>query len=911
MRKQMTACTLALLCGLAPAQEGDRPGEPQTSLPSHWQIPPAPILSPEDERKTFQLADEFLTIELFASEPMVQDPVAMDFDADGRLWVVEMRGYMPDIDGRGEKEAVGRVSILTDTNNDGRADKATIFLDQLVLPRAIKVCWGGALVAHDEKLWFAKDTNGDDVADVRELVDADYIQSGNPEHQPNGLLLALDNWIYSAKSDQRYRRVDGKWIKEKTEFRGQWGITQDDFGRLYYNVNNSQLHADLFPPNYSLRNTNFIPIHALNQRIATNQAIFTLRPNTGVNRGYRPGVLNDRGHLKEFTSACAPLVYRGNRLFNKPWHKSRANDPIAELGRTEEPLSEVTWIEPNNVFVCEPAANLIKRNVLNREDWGPVPAQFAYPDREFLASTDERFRPVWLSNAPDGSLFVADMYRGVNQHKQYMTSHLRQEVLARGLDKGIHLGRIWRVRRHDSHPRLTSTISALSNRQLSGLLHDSNGWQRDTAQRLLVERRAMEVVPDLLGIAAGNSRTRSAVHALWTIEGLVAQSQEDGFGKPSLRYPVSSVPGVWAGLLEGINQSQPVAGSHALLVASRMAEGDARLEADVLERLRNGPPGESIFLEAERKVFRLRAVLAIGGFGSNDVVPTLVSLFQRQVWDVTMAEAIVCAGAGRELSLLRAIAAGVDPGGNSDGLNLAIQNLTACVAARRDGREFIELLKTLRTVQGVQGGILRGGLQGIVSERAKLRREPIVLEVVPDDLLAFQNSPDEPVRALAASIAQVVEWPGHTVERPPVVQLRPLTGAFAQQFAEGRVVYQKACAACHGLGGEGLPSLAPPLLDSEWLTGPADRVIRIVLQGLEGPIEVGGRTYAPPAILPSMPAVDSLNDMEIAAMMSYVTRELGQSSRTNTADEVAIIRNRFANRAAPWTAAELAGEPGR
>ena len=910
MQKRMTTCTLALLCGLAPAQEGDRPGEPQATLPSHWQIPPAPILSPEDERNTFQLADDFLTIELFASEPMVQDPVAVDFDADGRLWVVEMRGYMPDIDGRGEREPVGRVSILTDTNNDGRADKATVFLDQLVLPRAIKVCWGGALVAHGEQLWFAKDTNGDDVADVRELVDADYIQSGNPEHQPNGLLLALDNWIYSAKSDQRYRRVGGKWLKEKTEFRGQWGITQDDFGRLYYNVNNSQLHADLFPPNYSLRNTNFVPIHAINQRIATNQSIFTLRPNTGVNRAYRPGILDERGHLREFTSACAPLVYRGNRLFNKPRHKSRANDPIAELGQMDEPPFEVSQFEPINVFVCEPAANLIKRNVVN-PDLAPIPAQFAYPDREFLASTDERFRPVWLSNAPDGSLFVVDMYRGVNQHKQYMTSHLRQEVLARGLDKGIHLGRIWRVRRNDSQPRLTSTISTLSNRQLLGLLHDSNGWQRDTAQRLLVERRAMEVVPDLLGIAAGNSRTRAAVHALWTIEGLVAQSQEDGFGKPSLHYPVSSVPGVWAGLLEGINQNQPVAGSHALLVASRMAEGDARLEANVLELLRKGSFGESMLFEAEKRVLRLWAALSIGGFRSDEVVPVLVSLFQKQAGDVTMAEAVVCAGAGRELSLLRAIAAGVDPGGNGDGLNLAIQNLAACVAARRDGREFIELLKTLRTLHGIRGGILRGGLQGIVSERAKLRREPIVLEVVPDDLLAFQNSPDEPVRALAASIAQVVEWPGHKVERSPVVRLRPLTVMFAQQFAEGRAVYQKACAACHGLGGEGLPSLAPPLLDSEWLTGPADRVIRIVLHGLEGPISVGGRTYAPPAILPSMPAVDSLNDTEIAALMSYVTRELGQTARTNTADEVAIIRNRFANRAVPWTAAELAGEQAR
>ena len=156
MRKRMTAYALALLCGVAPAQEGDKRGEKQPALPTRWLIPPAPALSPEEERKTFQLADDFLTIELFASEPMVQDPVALDFDADGRAWVVEMRGFMPDIDGRGEDEPIGRISILTDTDHDGRADKATVFLDKLVLPRAIKVCWGGALVASDEKLWFAR-----------------------------------------------------------------------------------------------------------------------------------------------------------------------------------------------------------------------------------------------------------------------------------------------------------------------------------------------------------------------------------------------------------------------------------------------------------------------------------------------------------------------------------------------------------------------------------------------------------------------------------------------------------------------------------------------------------------------------------------------------------------------------------
>jgi mono/diheme cytochrome c family protein len=196
-------------------------------------------------------------------------------------------------------------------------------------------------------------------------------------------------------------------------------------------------------------------------------------------------------------------------------------------------------------------------------------------------------------------------------------------------------------------------------------------------------------------------------------------------------------------------------------------------------------------------------------------------------------------------------------------------------------------------------------LNGLLENRLALRRNPIALPAEPPALAGFRLSEDPLLSSAGETISSFIEWPGHRVERPPVVRLRPLTGMFAQQFAEGRALYQKACAACHGLTGEGLPNLAPPLLDSEWTSGPTDRLIQIILHGLEGPIEVNGRKYEPPAILPSMPAVDSLADTEIAAVLSYVTRELGQVARTNTADQVTVIRNRHAGRQTPWTAAEL------
>lgn len=868
MRKRMTACCLALLAlaCFAPAQEGDRPGEAQAALPSHWQIPPAPVLSPEEERKTFRLADDFLTIELFASEPMVQDPVAMDFDADGRLWVVEMRGYMPDIDGRGENEPVGRVSILTDADNDGRADRAVVFLDKLILPRAIKVCWGGALVAHDEQLWFAKDTDGDDVADVRELVDADYIQSGNPEHQPNGLLLGLDNWIYSAKSDQRYRRVGGRWLKEKTEFRGQWGITQDDYGRLYYNVNYSQLHVDLFPPNYSLRNTNFIPIHAINQRIATNQAIFTLRPNTGVNRAYRPGILDERGHLREFTSACAPHVYRDTQLW--------AGDDFG-------PQIEV--------FVCEPAGNLIKRNRVMEGVFDHGTSQFAYPDREFLASTDERFRPVWLATSPDGSLFIADMYRGINQHKQYMTSHLRRETLARGLDKGIHHGRIWRVRNRHKPLWERDALSGAPKEKLLVELRHWNGIVQEHARRLLIETGDQALIVRLVGESRGSGQ----LQALWVAEGLLAEVDEAGTG---IRYPRCDDDS-WRKLLALIDDD-PIIGANALRVAGLIARGNPAREAELIERIEN----VALFQSPWNLVM---GALVAGDLQHPRSARLLREALLRYQAEPLVREAVFSARPGRELALLNDLLAAEEWKRFFDGRDLALQGLAALVVKQRDPAQIQELLRLIEAQTGDHAWRQLPLLNGLVENRLALRRNPIELRTEPPALARLKQSDEPLIRSAAATIEGFLEWPGHRVERPPVVRLRPLTGMFAQQFAEGRALYQKACAACHGLAGEGLPSLAPPLLDSEWVSGPADRLIQIILHGLEGPIEVNGRTYEPPAILPNMPAVDSLADTEIAAVLSYITREMGQVSRTNTADQVTVLRQRHKDRQSPWTAAEL------
>ncbi len=221
----------------------------------------------------YKIADGF-EIQLAASEPLIEAPVVMDFDNQGRMWVVEMRGYMPNLAGTGEEVPNGRITILEDSNKDGRADHEKVFLDSLVLPRAIAHVYGGLLYAAPPNLWFAEIHN--DKPGKSTLVDTLYIDGGNPENQPNGLMVGIDNWIYSANSTSRYQLKDGKWLKEPTSFRGQWDIARDNFGRLYYNYNEIQLVGDYVLPNTLINNPYLNPKEAINRLLTENQRVYPL-----------------------------------------------------------------------------------------------------------------------------------------------------------------------------------------------------------------------------------------------------------------------------------------------------------------------------------------------------------------------------------------------------------------------------------------------------------------------------------------------------------------------------------------------------------------------------------------------------------------------------------------------------------
>ncbi|MCB0630220.1 MAG: hypothetical protein KDD15_10815, partial [Lewinella sp.] len=490
---------------------------------------PSPPLNPHEALASFSVAPG-LKMELVAAEPLVQDPVAITFDEAGRLWVVEMLGFMPDIDGTGEEDPVGRISVLTDVDQDGMMDSSVVFLDSLVLPRAIAVVKGGALVSENIPLWYVEDTDGDLKADRKTLIDPKYGGRGLPEHSANGLWRGMDNWYYNAKSSYRFRLIDGKWEREETEFRGQWGICHDDAGRLHYNYNWSQLHGDLVPPNYLSRNPHHTPTSGIDHGLTLDRRIYPIRSNTAVNRGYVPGTLDEQDRLIEFASACAPFIYRGDDL------------PEEFYG---------------NAFVCEPTGNLVKRNIVQESGY-MLSAHSAYKDFEVLASTDERFRPISLASGPDGALYIVDMYRGIIQHGPYMTPYLREVTLARKLDKPINMGRIWRLTVDGKRSTANSgrgDLADASTETLLETLSHPNGWHRDMAQRLLVEKGDPGIMPALKTMAMEDENPLGRLHALWTLSGLSNTDAEVYFSALNDEHPYVKTSAIR--LLEELANTQP------------------------------------------------------------------------------------------------------------------------------------------------------------------------------------------------------------------------------------------------------------------------------------------------------------------------------------------------------------------
>ncbi|GAB3498153.1 hypothetical protein GCM10027341_19300 [Spirosoma knui] len=807
---------------------------------------PSPALTPAQELSTFQL-EPGLKIQLVAAEPMVQDPVVITFDEDGRLWVVEMRGFMPTIDGEGEKERVGRISILEDKNGDGVMDASTVYLDSLVMPRALALIPGGALVAENEALWLTKDLNGDLKADTKVLIDQKYAGGGLPEHAGNGLWRSMDNWYYNAKSRLRYRLTEaGTWQRDSTEFRGQWGISHDDKGRLFYNYNWSQLHADLVPPNYLSRNKNHTPTTGIDYGVTTDRRIYPIRPNPAVNRGYIPGTLDDKGSLLEFTAACSPLVYRGKAL------------PAAFYG---------------NAFVCEPAGNLVKRNVVD-EQGVLMTARDPHPGREFLASTDERFRPVNLATGPDGALYVADMYRGLVQHGAYITPYLKEQTLARKLVLPVNRGRIWRIVPENWQPSSPKKLSKSATPELVGYLSNPDGWYRDMAQRLLVERNDKSVQQALTDLATKGDNPLGRFHALWTLDGLK-------LGRAEVLMPL-------------LTDQNALVRTTALRLLEPIASADRQVQTRV---------GEILLANWEKAPVEqiLQMALSAQALAPKAAQPLLTGIVERYGDMALIRDAALSSLQNQEFAFLQHLWTSPKWQANDPNKEIFLEMLSTAVVRKRNPTEMTALLTMLdgdRKSFGWRQNALLNGLTTGTDRKAK----PIKLAAAPLIMTRASNKVD-PSKLLALNT--LFEWPGHTAQAGVAVKKNQLGPDDQKLFALGRQHYLTTCAGCHGTDGNGLKRFAPPLNGSEWVTGDEKRLALILLHGMEGPIDVAGKHYDAPDILTVMPAHSTMDDAVISSILMYIRNAWTNDAGPISKRLVGMTRVTSQGRVVPWTAKEL------
>ncbi len=778
-----SALSAVLLCGLlhaadtpkAPAKKRDEgPENPELK----FKLPVPPVLTPEQELATIKVQKGY-RVELVASEPMIETPVAMSWDDQGRLYVCEMRGYMNDIDAKGEDQPIGRISRLEDTDGDGKMDKVTVFADKLLMPRTVMALGDGALVAVPPNLIYFRDTDGDGVADKQEIVSKNYgREGGQPEHMSNSATWCQDNWIWSAAHPERYRFSAGQFITESTRSGGQWGLTQDDWGRRYFNYNSDLLRCDLLPPSLYARNPNLKDQPALNFKVVSDQATYPSVPTPGVNRGYTEKQLRPDGRLATVTGTCGPCVYRGDLM------------PEFE----------------GNVFIAEPCGYLVKRILLS-ENGGVVTGKHAYKNDEFITSTDERFRPTNLFNGPDGALYIVDIARGVVQHKSFLTHYLKANIAARKLEQPVNLGRIWRVVPEGKKPQTVKLPKASA--EIVPFLAHANGHIRDTAQRLLVERADASIAPEIAKLTT-NASPLARIHALRTLDGLkalapevLAASLKDSDAKVRVAaVQLSGVPQV-PQLLTMVTDKSAEVRLHLAAQLSQQQTPEA--QAAIGHLLKQG--GSPLLMDAVASGVRGREV---------DVLELALQAKEGSAEDLT--------GTGFLQMLANCVL--------NERRAAKVAKLLTLLGQQSNGSK-----RQTSIIKGMAGVPLD------TSKKFNPQpRKLLYLESAPQALAALKKLSNKDAKKFVDIIDASLAWPGKPGVPPPP-KVIPLTAEQQTRFDQGKILYTGLCGACHQPTGTGLDGLAPPLVDSDWVLGKAELPTKIVLHGLSGAVVVGGRTY--------------------------------------------------------------------
>lgn len=507
MRALLLIAILSLLAGCSKSGSGTNP------------------LTPQEAMKSFKVEPGF-HLELFAAEPMVLDPVDMVFDENGRAFVADMLD-LP-YDPPSGKKARSRIVMLEDTDGDGKADKSTVFAEDLLQVSGLIVWKGGLIVPAAPNIHYLKDTDGDGKADVREVLFTGFFQ-GNPEAQITNPRYALDNWIYFANTGNAGRITSPKWPQHPAmEVRGmdfrfhptanraepssggaQFGLTFDDWGNRFISQNTTHLRHVVVPMKYLLRAPLLEVSNVNNDPYGKRERLMYPISEPEEWRLERTKVRQKRydelqsgrkeyaaGHI---TGAAGSTVYNGD-----------------------------AWPENyrGSIFTGDVSANLVRQDLL-AADGVTFTAQPAKDGVEFLTSTDQWFRPTCFANAPDGNLYLMDMSRQTIETPLSIPEDL-QKRLRLDFYRGDDQGRIYRIVADSARAKrdLRPNLGKAASQDLVALLGHDNGWHRVTAQRLLVERQDKSVVSKLRELAK-SEKPLARLHSLWTLEGIGALEERD------------------------------------------------------------------------------------------------------------------------------------------------------------------------------------------------------------------------------------------------------------------------------------------------------------------------------------------------------------------------------------------------
>ncbi len=731
-------------------------------------------LIPADSLKLAQVPNGYC-VSLFASEPDIVNPIHITWDHRGRAYVVETVDYPNNL--QAGDLGHDRIHICEDTDGDGKADKFTLFADKLSIPTSAVFANGGLICTNGPDMIFLKDTNGDDKADVRQVLFSGF-KSHDTHAGVSNLRYGFDNWIYATIG---YAGFEGTVGGEKLKFSTGFFRFKADGSKLEFLQNTTNNTWGLgFTSDFDI----------LGSTANGNPSWYYTFAKSVYEQAKlpQPKTPNDDGNPKFFpTSMDIRQVDQFDRYTAGAGHSFYTSERFPENYRDRI------------AFVCEPTGKLVGQFEITHKGTGYVSRQLA---NNLYSSADAWSAPVSAETGPDGAVWISDWYNLIIQHNPTPT------LASAGYDaksgrgnayespvRDSSLGRIFRVypsgSKDDINPKLVSNdLGSL----LSGLSHPNLFW-RLQAQRLIVESGSVSAAVKLKEIVKSNTNSRAAVHAFYALQGLASLDQETI--KTAL---ASSNRGLRRAAI--LNPAADEVLADAVIKGDVITSADSRELAEIFVGLTHLPPSMRV---------------------GKAIYTTLVA--HKEMLEDPMLNSAWQVAARHHASAVMASAESAPHSADKASQDAGIENAIAAV-----GRYLEEI-----------------------------------------------QHPAAPAKEMVR-------------KNPPVPAVHE----------RGLTVYSRTCIACHGTDGKGVPGAFPPLDGSSWAVGDPSIPIRILLAGLQGPIEVSGQKFSN-----AMPPHTDLKDAEISDVLTYVRQSWSNDATPVSEDFIKQTRAKFASRTTPLTAPEL------